>query len=183
MKWKLLLSLVIVLVVMEGISWLVYRKSQEIKSSPSETTQSETPPSSSRVDMEPKKEGGENSAEEKTSEETLLAQGVSEEVTYPQITIEEKNGRVERTIHMGVRQYAWDPAELRVKEGDLVRLVIHNADVMHGIAIPELGVNADIPEEGAVVEFVATKRGTFEFSCVVYCGEGHREMRGRIVVE
>ena len=33
-----------------------------------------------------------------------------------------------------------------------------------------------------IVEFVADKRGTFEFYCSVYCGEGHSEMEGTLIV-
>ena len=107
-----------------------------------------------------------------------------EEVEYPKVTTEVVNGRTERTIHMGVRQYAWDPSTLTVKKGELVRLVIHNADVKHGIVIPELGImEGDIPPEGAVIEFIPDKVGTFEFFCSVYCGEGHMEMRGKVIVE
>lgn len=107
-----------------------------------------------------------------------------EEAEYPKVTTEVVNGRTERTIHMGVRQYAWDPSTLLVKKGELVRLVIHNADVMHGIVIPELGImEGDIPPEGAVIEFTPDKVGTFEFFCSVYCGEGHMEMRGKVIVE
>ena len=64
-----------------------------------------------------------------------------------------------------------------------MRLIVHNADVKHGLVIPDLGVNQDIPPDGAVVEFTASKAGTFEFFCSVWCGEGHMEMRGKIVVE
>ncbi|OGI16141.1 MAG: hypothetical protein A2878_03240 [Candidatus Moranbacteria bacterium RIFCSPHIGHO2_01_FULL_54_31] len=84
---------------------------------------------------------------------------------------------------MGVRQYAWEPATITAKKGELVRLIVHNADVLHGLVIPDLGVNQDIPSDGAVVEFTASKAGTFEFFCSVWCGEGHMEMRGKIVIQ
>lgn len=113
-----------------------------------------------------------------------VTENVSEDTdTYPRVSVEIVDGRMERTIHMGVRQWAWDPEEIRVKQGELVRLVIHNADVPHAIAIPELGIDADIPEEGAVVEFVAKTKGTFRMFCSVYCGEGHMEMQGKILIE
>lgn len=178
MKWSLIFFSVIVLVVMEGVSWWMYRE-PEISVLPSTNTEPEKEEKKAIVE----EAAFRSSTEEKNPEDAFLSQDDSEEIVYPRVTLEEKDGRVERTIHMGVRQYAWDPNELRVKEGELVRLVIHNADVMHGIAIPALGVNEDIPEEGAVVEFIAGKRGTFEFFCAVYCGVGHMEMQGRIIVE
>lgn len=103
---------------------------------------------------------------------------------FPPPTVEVVNGRPERTIHMGVRQYAWDPPVLHAKHGELVRLIVHNADVQHGLVIPELDVlNIDIPPEGAVIEFEANKVGTFAFFCSYYCGEDHSVMRGKIIVE
>lgn len=103
---------------------------------------------------------------------------------FPQPTVEVVNGRAERTIHMGVRQYVWEPSTIKAKRGELVRLVIHNADVMHGLVIPELGViNVDIPSDGAVIEFAADKVGMFEFFCSYYCGEGHMEMQGKVIIE
>lgn len=107
----------------------------------------------------------------------------SSEGSFPPPSTEVVNGVTERTIHMGVRQYVWEPATITAKKGELVRLIIHNADVKHGLVIPDLGVNQDVPPDGAVVEFVASKMGTFEFFCSVWCGEGHMEMRGKIVVE
>lgn len=103
--------------------------------------------------------------------------------SFPEPTTEVVNGRTERTIHMGVRQYVWEPATITAKKGELVRLIIHNADVLHGLVIPDLGVmEGDIPPEGAVIEFTASKVGTFEFFCSIWCGEGHMEMRGKIVI-
>ncbi|EKE19333.1 MAG: cytochrome c oxidase subunit II, partial [uncultured bacterium] len=80
------------------------------------------------------------------------------------------------------RQWAWDPAEIKVNYGEKVILIMHNADVPHSIMIPALSVNAAIPEEGAVVTFIANKRGTFDFFCAVPCGSGHSKMQGKITV-
>lgn len=104
--------------------------------------------------------------------------------SFPAPTVQIVNGRPERTIHMGVRQYAWDPSVITAKKGELVRLIVHNADVKHGLVIPDLNVlNIDIPPEGAVIEFEASKVGTFAFFCSYYCGEDHSMMRGKIVIE
>lgn len=37
-------------------------------------------------------------------------------------------------------------------------------------------------EENAV-EFVADKSGTFPFYCNVFCGGGHKEMQGKLIVK
>lgn len=168
-KKKIIIVLVGILITMEGVAWMVFQK-----------TETDLPEISEAVTPSPSREPSLPEREVAPPEEQLAAsQG-----TFPLPTVEVVNGRAERTIHMGVRQYAWEPAMLTVKKGELVRLIVHNADVMHGLVIPELGVmNVDIPPDGAVIEFVADKLGTFEFFCSYYCGEGHMEMQGKIVVE
>ena len=41
--------------------------------------------------------------------------------------------------------------------------------------IPKMG-------ETVIVEFVADRAGTFNFTCAEYCGTGHAAMKGRLVV-
>lgn len=165
----------VILAVMEGIVWIVLGSSSE--SDPEtisvvdeekaakqfqERTEPASPPVSS-VENEPK--------------------ATMESGNFPVPSTEVVDGVTERTIHIGVRQYAWEPAAIVAKKGELVRLIIHNADVTHGLVIPDLGVNQDIPPDGAVVTFAASKQGTFEFFCSVWCGEGHMEMQGTLVIE
>ena len=94
-----------------------------------------------------------------------------------------KTGEV-KSFDVVAKQFEFVPGTITVKKGDTVRLKITSADVEHGIGIPEFGVNQTIPAgETVTVEFVASKTGTFEFKCNVFCGEGHREMAGKLVVE
>ncbi len=89
-----------------------------------------------------------------------------------------------REFSIVAKQWSFEPSEIRVKVGDTVRLKIRSIDVSHGLSIPDLGVNSYIePGKETVVEFKATKAGRFPFFCSVYCGEGHGNMRGVLVVE
>ncbi len=175
------LLMVLLLVVMEIIAVRVYRNADSQKEQ--ETTPVVEAPSVQNITQsEPATQKSVEAAPvSSVSKETLVQ--TDEEAVYPRITVEEKNGVTERTIHIGVRQWAWDPSTLRAKQGELVRLIIHNADVRHALVIPELGVEADIPPDGAVVEFMAKRKGTFDFLCATYCGIGHAEMQGKIIVE
>lgn len=164
-----LIILFIVFSVMEIMAWKVYVVSKEERNTEGTAREVTIPSQADVAAVSP-----ELSSDVEDGEENAA---------YPRITVEEKNGVTERTIHMGVRQWAWDPSEIRVKQGELVRLVIHNADIRHAIVIPDLGVEADIPEEGAIVEFTASRRGTFDFLCATYCGTGHAMMQGRMIVE
>ncbi len=88
------------------------------------------------------------------------------------------------TIQMVARQFEFEPNIIRVKKGDLVRIEITSEDVVHGFALPAFGINVPVqPDQTAVVEFVADKTGSFEFYCSIYCGAGHAQMRGTLIVE
>lgn len=89
-----------------------------------------------------------------------------------------------REIHMTVKKYEYQPNEIRVKQGEKVRIVLTALDRKHGFQIKELGIKTDVPKEKEiVVEFVATKAGEFEFKCSVFCGLGHGRVKGKLIVE
>lgn len=88
-------------------------------------------------------------------------------------------------VEMGViaKQYEFVPGTIEVNEGDTVILNIKSIDVEHSFFLPEFNIDADLmPGETSRVEFVADKKGTYTFSCHVYCGPGHKEMSGTLVV-
>jgi cytochrome c oxidase subunit 2 len=74
--------------------------------------------------------------------------------------------------------------EIRVKKGETVNLKAQSLDIGHGIGIPEYGVNIQFdPNNEAETSFVANKVGESEYFCTVYCGQGHRNHKGKIIVE
>lgn len=171
-----------VLALMEGVAWMVLRFPKEVSPVPPQADERV------KIELQTKTEPQQAKPIEKIVPPPLppapySSMGGADSENFPPPSTEVKKGRTERTIHMGVRQYVWEPATITAKRGELVRLIIHNADVKHGLVIPDLGVNQDIPEDGAVVEFMASKSGTFEFFCSVWCGVGHIEMRGKIVIQ
>lgn len=89
-----------------------------------------------------------------------------------------------KIFEVSAKQWEFIPSPIKVKEGDLVRLKITTADVAHSLALPEFGIMEMIePGKEAVVEFLADKRGTFDFYCSVPCGPGHGDMRGQLIIE
>ena len=106
-------------------------------------------------------------------------QPVDPEVTdVPEVT----DGEV-KEFNVMAKSWEFDPSTITVNKGDTVRLSVESIDVRHGIAIPEFRIN-EVLEPGSKVEieFVADKAGTFDFSCSVPCGSGHRQMKGTLVV-
>ena len=90
-----------------------------------------------------------------------------------------------REIKMTAKKYEFNPGEIRVKQGERIRLLITATDRKHGIRIKELGVRkVELPKgEETAVEFVADKAGEFEFKCAVRCGWRHGRMKGKLIVE
>ncbi|MBT7762995.1 hypothetical protein HN734_04005 [Candidatus Woesearchaeota archaeon] len=106
------------------------------------------------------------------------------EVSDNEPVMEENVENAVKEFTMIARKFEFEPAEIRVMEGDTVRITVTSEDVAHGIAISEFDVKEDFgPGETVTVEFVADKKGTFTFFCSVFCGTGHREMVGQLVVE
>lgn len=82
------------------------------------------------------------------------------------------------------KQFSFEPSTITVNRGDTVRLFVKSTDVTHGIAISEFGVNEVLPPgQEKVIEFVASKSGTFPMFCSVFCGSGHLDMKGTFVVK
>ena len=91
---------------------------------------------------------------------------------------------VEQVIDMTAKKFEYSPNEITVKKGVPVVLEITSLDREHGFKLREFGVHADIkPGETTRVRFVPNKSGRFPFQCDVFCGSGHEDMSGEIVVE
>jgi cytochrome c oxidase subunit II len=85
---------------------------------------------------------------------------------------------------MTASSYDFDPDVITVKKGEKVRLIITATDRRHGIKIDGYDIDQVLaPGDPTTIEFAADKSGEFEFKCSVYCGFGHRKMKGKLVVE
>ena len=88
-----------------------------------------------------------------------------------------------RVVRVTARQFEFDPARIVVKQGEQVQLKVTSQDVAHSLSLAGYDVDlAVLPQRTETVKFVANKAGTFEFRCAVYCGEGHKQMRGDLLV-
>ncbi len=91
---------------------------------------------------------------------------------------------ITKEFSMTAKNWEFEPSQINVDKGDMVKLKIKSIDVKHGFSIPEFNINADLnPGEETIVEFKADKLGTFTFSCSVYCGSGHKDMKGTLIVK
>jgi cytochrome c oxidase subunit 2 len=88
-----------------------------------------------------------------------------------------------RVINVIAKRFAFEPARIEVTEGERVRLVIKSGDGVHGVEIKKFKVNKKVPRGGEVtIDFVASASGEFPILCSEYCGDGHEDMKGMLVV-
>lgn len=91
-------------------------------------------------------------------------------------------GRYE--VVMVARAWGFEPNEIRVPAGSTVRFRVASADVIHGLLIEDTNVNVMvIPGQIVDVETTFDTPGTYVFVCHEYCGFGHHQMFGKVVVE
>ena len=90
---------------------------------------------------------------------------------------------VEREIHITAKKFDFTPDTITLKKGEPVVLVVSSQDRKHGFNLRAFGIRADVePGETAQIRFTPDKTGKFTFSCDVFCGEGHEDMTGTVIV-
>ena len=89
----------------------------------------------------------------------------------------------EREIHITAKKFEFTPDTVTLKKGEPVVLMFSSQDRKHGFNLRAFGIRADVNPGGtAQIRFTPDKTGKFTFSCDVFCGEGHEDMTGTIVV-
>lgn len=94
------------------------------------------------------------------------------------------NARIVNLVGQVPANGGWKPDTIRVNVGERIRLRISSPDVVHGFAVPALGIRVDeiLPGHVEEVEFTATTAGRFPFACTRWCSADHWRMRGVIEV-
>ena len=89
-----------------------------------------------------------------------------------------------RVIEVVASRFAFEPARIEVAEGEHIRLVVTSADGVHGVGIKKFRVEKTVPRGGTpvTIDFVASAAGEFPLLCSEYCGNGHEDMKGLLVV-
>lgn len=74
--------------------------------------------------------------------------------------------------------------ELHLPIGKPVKLLLRSVDVLHDFYIPQIRAKMDlVPGIVTYLWFTPTKIGEYEILCAAFCGLGHPEMRGKLIVE
>ncbi|KKQ95573.1 MAG: cytochrome c oxidase subunit II [Parcubacteria group bacterium GW2011_GWC2_39_11] len=75
-------------------------------------------------------------------------------------------------------RFGYEPNVITVEKNDKVKISINNTDTIHGIRIPDLGISGN-----DFIEFTAEKSGQFAWFCNNFCGDGHTQMQGTLIVK
>jgi cytochrome c oxidase subunit 2 len=88
-----------------------------------------------------------------------------------------------KVIRITAKKFDFTPNEISVKKGVPVALELTSSDRVHGFSLTDFQLTAKI-EPGKVtrVAFTPDKTGEFTFSCNIFCGSGHEDMAGRLIV-
>jgi cytochrome c oxidase subunit 2 len=89
-----------------------------------------------------------------------------------------------RTIEVMAKRFTFEPSRIEVTEGERVKLVVKSGDGVHGVEIKKFRVDEKVPRGGepVTIEFVASAAGEFPILCSEYCGDGHEDMKGMLIV-
>ncbi|MBS4209416.1 cupredoxin domain-containing protein [Bacillus sp. FJAT-50079] len=76
--------------------------------------------------------------------------------------------------------FDFDLKEIKVNKGDTVKVTLKNVEGMHAVEFE--GYKKEVKADETIT-FVADKAGEFEYICSIFCGAGHNDMVGKLIVE
>lgn len=89
-----------------------------------------------------------------------------------------------QVIKIHAKKFEYTPNEVKLQKGVPIIFELTGQDIEMGFSIPDFKVRADIiPDRVAQLAFLPDRAGKFTFYCDVFCGLGHEEMEGTLIVE
>jgi cytochrome c oxidase subunit 2 len=89
----------------------------------------------------------------------------------------------QQRVTVSARRYAFTPARIEVRRGDIVIVQLETEDIPHSFAIDALRICKRVtPGAPVTFEFRVDEAGTYPFYCNLIAEEGCRHMRGELVV-
>ena len=82
-----------------------------------------------------------------------------------------------KRVEVTAKRFEFQPAEITLKKGEPVVLVLKSEDVAHGLRFRELNVDVKVAKGGtSEVQFTPVRTGDIVGHCSVFCGSGHGSM-------
>ncbi len=89
----------------------------------------------------------------------------------------------ENVIFVIAKKFEFSPNEIHLKMGVPAILEFTSLDTLMGFNLPDFKVRTDIvPGMKSRLSFTPDKAGTFTFYCDIFCGSGHEDMNGLLIV-
>jgi cytochrome c oxidase subunit II len=86
-------------------------------------------------------------------------------------------------IHISAGKFEYRPDAVTAPLGQPVTFVLTSRDRIHGFKMPDFGIRTDIvPGLETRVTINPEKAGSYGFFCDVFCGDGHEDMSGTLIV-
>jgi cytochrome c oxidase subunit 2 len=88
-----------------------------------------------------------------------------------------------QVVEVVAQRFRFTPNEIAPRSGQPAVLALTSLDFVHGFKVPELGMRTDLISGAATRVAIKTlEPGRNDFLCNNFCGGGHEEMNGTIVV-
>mgnify|MGYP001207974050 CR=1 FL=1 len=84
-------------------------------------------------------------------------------------------------LRITATNWKFDQEVYNVKLGETLKVSLQNAEGVHAVEITGYNVKLDATNSSTEVTF--DKPGEYEIFCTLLCGEGHAEMRSKLIVE
>jgi cytochrome c oxidase subunit 2 len=90
-----------------------------------------------------------------------------------------------RVIEVLARRYAFEPSRIDATVGEPLRLLVRSGDGPHGFEIRSFKISKELLRgaEPVVIEFTPNEAGQYPIVCSLFCGDGHDDMTGTLVVQ
>ena len=115
----------------------------------------------------------------------LSACGKKEEASAPAPANSSTSGTAaagaSNELKLVASNFKFDQAEYKVKKGQDITVTLENKEGMHGVEIK--GLNVKLDGSTKTKTFKADKEGTYDIICSVPCGQGHINMKSKLIVE
>ena len=86
-------------------------------------------------------------------------------------------------IEVVARKFEFTPDEIKVPVGHKITLILNSLDFTHGFSLPEFALRGDcVPGKSIELTFTPNRPGRFGYVCDNFCGEGHDDMSGVLIV-
>ena len=90
----------------------------------------------------------------------------------------------EPVIHITAKKFEYSLRTLTLRKGVPVVIEVTALDRVHGFNLPDFGVRYDVvPGTVTRIRFTPDRTGEFVFFCDVFCGDGHEQMSGVLIVK